>query len=92
MQNNKSRFVERKGKPVEEEKLFDGFLMSKYFLMRHCLSHGGLSFEEKDGIPQLVMDGEYHRLFVENNRIVIEDLDTQYEGYWGDSEWNYDLK
>ena len=33
----KSQFVERKGKPVEEEKLFDGFLMSKYFLMRHCL-------------------------------------------------------
>ena len=34
---DKSEFVERKGKPVEEEKLFDGFLMSKYFLMRHCL-------------------------------------------------------
>lgn len=51
-----------------------------------------VSFEEKDGIAQFVRDGEYHRLYVEDNRIVIENLNLEYEGYWGGSEWNYDLK
>ena len=51
-----------------------------------------VSFAEKGGIAQFVRGGEYHRLYVEDNRIVIENLDPQYEGYWGDSEWNYDLK
>lgn len=50
------------------------------------------SLEEKDGIAQFVHDGEYHRLYVEDNRIVIENLDPEYEGYWGGSEWNYNLK
>ncbi len=56
------------------------------------LAWGNVSFAEKDGVAQLVRDNEYHRLYVEENRIVIEGLDSQYEGYWGDSEWNYDLK
>ena len=53
---------------------------------------GEVSFGEKDGIAQFVRDEEYHKLYVEDNRIVIDNLDPQYEGYWGDSNWNYDLK
>jgi len=56
------------------------------------LAWGNVSFAEKDGVAQLVRDSEYHRLYVEENRIVIEGLDSQYEGYWGGPEWNYDLK
>ena len=56
------------------------------------IKNGDLSFEEKDGNAQFVRDGEYHRLYVEDNRIVIENLNPEYEGYWGGSEWNYDLK
>lgn len=55
------------------------------------LAWGNVSFAEKDGIAQLVRDSEYHRLYVEENRIVIEGLDSQYEGYWGGPEWNFDL-
>jgi len=48
-------------------------------------------FSEKDGVPQLVRDGEYHRLHVEDGHIVIDGLDPEYEGYWGwaDPDWNY---
>ena len=56
------------------------------------LAWGNVSFVEKDGVAQLVRDSEYHRLYVEENRIVIEGLDSQYEGYWGGPEWNFDLK
>ncbi len=55
------------------------------------LARGNVSFAEKDGVPQFVRDGEYHRLYVEDGRIVIEGLDPQYEGYWGGSDWNYDM-
>lgn len=34
---------------------------------------------------------EYHDIFVENNCIVIANL-NDYEGYWGDSNWNWNLK
>lgn len=57
-----------------------------------CIKSGDLSFEEKDGIAQFIRDDEYHRLYVKDNIIVIENLDPEYEGYWGDSEWNYNLK
>lgn len=56
------------------------------------LAWGNVFFAEKDGVAQLVRDSEYHRLYVEENRIMIEDLDSQYEGYWGGPEWNFDLK
>ena len=56
------------------------------------LACGNILFAEKDGSAQLVRDGEYHKLYVNENRIVIDGLDPQYEGYWGDSEWNYDLR
>lgn len=56
------------------------------------------SFAEKDGAPQLVMEittyqnpeptVEYHRLFAENGRIVIEGLDPDAGGYWGGADWN----
>ncbi len=42
-----------------------------------------LSFAEKDGAAQIVRDGEYHRLYVEGNRIAIEGLDLRSEGYCG---------
>ena len=57
-----------------------------------------VSFAEKDGAPQLVMEittyqnpeptVEYHRLFAENGRIVIEGLDPDSGGYWGGADWN----
>jgi hypothetical protein len=50
------------------------------------LNWGKVSFAEKDGEAYFVRDDEYHRLYVEDNRIVIEGLDPQYEGYWGDSK------
>lgn len=56
------------------------------------LAWGEVSFSEKDGIAQFVRGEEYHRLYVEDNRIVIENLDPKYEGYWGDSDWNYDRR
>lgn len=56
------------------------------------ISTDDVSLEEKDGKAQFVCDGKYHRIYVKDNRIVIDKLDSQYEGYWGDSEWNYDLK
>ena len=56
------------------------------------LASGEISFAELDGAAQFVRDGEYHRMYVEEGRIVIENLDPQVESYWGDSEWNYDLK
>jgi beta-lactamase regulating signal transducer with metallopeptidase domain len=56
------------------------------------MASGTLSFAEKDGTAQLVRNNEYHRLYVEENRIVIESLDPQYEGYWGGPEWNFNLK
>ncbi|MBQ7131398.1 MAG: hypothetical protein IJO29_02400 [Oscillospiraceae bacterium] len=61
-----------------------------------------LKFDDKDGVPQIFMEkydydsretySEYHKLYVEGKRIVIDGLDSEYEGYWGDAEWNYDLK
>ena len=56
------------------------------------LRHGDYAFGEKDGVIQIVKDGKYHKIYVVEKRIVIDDLDSEYEGYWGDSEWNYSLK
>ena len=56
------------------------------------LRWGELSFAEKDGVAYLVRDGEYHRLSVEDHRILIEDLDFNFEGNWGGSKWNYGLE
>lgn len=63
------------------------------------LHHAGVSFGEKDGVPQVVMEKtdyqtgkesvEYHRLSVDGGCIVIDGLDPAYEHYWGDAEWNY---
>ena len=39
---------------------------------------------EKDEEAYFVRDDEYHRLYVEDNHIVIEGLDPQYERYGGD--------
>ena len=64
------------------------------------LSAGVLSLEEKDGIPYLVLERyrageepviEHHKISVEGNRIVIEEL-GEFEGYWGDENWNFDLR
>ncbi len=61
------------------------------------LPWGEVSFGEKNGAPQLVMKitpyrgeptVEYHRLFAENGRIVIEGLDPDSGGYWGGADWN----
>ena len=59
-----------------------------------------ITFEEKDGAPYLVMEktddktgetySEYHRLSVEDRRIVLDGLDSRYEWYWGGPEWNLD--
>ena len=38
------------------------------------LAWGDISLAEKDGRAQLVWNGEYHELTVEENRIVIKDL------------------
>ena len=53
-----------------------------------------LSFSEQDGVPCLVMVNsqaskpktEYHRLYAEDGRIVIEGLDPDLYGYWGGAE------
>ena len=68
------------------------------FHIRHC---NELMFAEKDGVPQIhtayfningeETESKYHKLYVESNRIVIDDLNEN-EGYWGDAEWNYDLR
>ena len=60
-----------------------------------------LFFDEKDGSPCIVRmilgdNGEerteYLNMYVREGRIVLDGLDTDYEGYWGDAAWNYDLK
>ena len=65
------------------------------------LAWGDLSFGEKDGSLYLVRDrhqegqepqNEYHKISVEESRIAIDGLDPIYEGYWGGSDWNYNLK
>lgn len=65
------------------------------------LAWGELSFREKDGSLYIVRvmnrEGqepktEYLKLTVEEGRIVLDGLDSLYEGYWGDSKWNYDQK
>ena len=58
------------------------------FLYRVFCRKQAVSFAEKDGEAYFVRDDEYHRLYVEDNRIVIEGLDPQYEGYWGDSRFS----
>lgn len=62
------------------------------YLNTFVLNPGEMSFAEKDGIPQIVRDSEYHRLYVKDHRIMIENLDPEFEGYWGGSDWNFDLK
>ncbi len=59
------------------------------------LNWGELSFAEKDGKPCILRRtnlGESSEtsnlIYVENGRIVIEGLDPDYEGYWGDDDWN----
>ena len=56
-----------------------------------------VSFAEQDGAPMLRMEineyqsaepkVEYHRLYAENGRIVIEGLAPD-GGYWGGKDWN----
>ena len=61
---------------------------------------GELSFGEKDGVPCIIRERsqnqepktEYLPLSVQEGRIVIGGLDPTYEGYWGDSKWNYGLE
>lgn len=44
-------------------------------------------------MPQIIRNGEYHRLYVEGKRIVIDGLDPdQLEGYWGGAEDNLNLR
>jgi hypothetical protein len=59
-----------------------------------------LSLEEKAGTPYLVLQRyfcgeepktEYHRVSVEGKRIVIDAL-GEFEGYWGDENWNFDRR
>lgn len=65
------------------------------------IMHGyDLKFAENDGVLQIYMkrfnpntqepDSVYHNLYIEHNKIVIDDLNEN-EGYWGDSEWNSEL-
>ena len=64
------------------------------------LAWGELSFGEKDGVPCIIRERsqdqepktEYLPLSVQEGRIVIGGLDPTYEGYWGDSKWNYGLE
>ena len=46
-----------------------------------ALAYGDVSFGEKDGLPQIIRSGEYHRLYVEGKRIVIDGLVSGHEGY-----------
>ena len=48
-----------------------------------------IAFNKIDGTPGINLDGEFHKLYVKDNRIVIDNLDSEFEGYWGGSEWNY---
>ena len=59
-----------------------------------------LSLEEKDGFPCLIMERyhsgsapatEYHKVSVKGKTIVIEGL-GEFEGYWGDENWNFNLR
>ena len=65
------------------------------------LAGGNLSFgEQEDGSPCIIRERsqdqepktEYLPLSVQEGRIVIGGLDPTYEGYWGDSKWNYGLE
>ncbi len=66
------------------------------------LAFGELTFGEQNGEPHIFRTNtdistgesrtESHRVYVENDRIVIDGLDAAFEGYWGDAEWNYDLR
>ena len=65
------------------------------------LNWGEMKFGEKDGENYLIISRngelqeygvEYHKIYVESGRIVIDGLDPKYEGYWGGPDWNYDLK
>lgn len=64
------------------------------------LSGSIVSLEEKDGSPCLILERyhsgsepttEYHKVFVKGKTIVIEGL-GEFEGYWGDENWNFDLR
>ena len=65
------------------------------------LARWNLSFgEQEDGSPCIIRERsqdqepktEYLPLSVQEGRIVIGGLDPTYEGYWGDSKWNYGLE
>ncbi len=61
---------------------------------------GELSFGEQDGAPCIIRKrsqdqepkAEHLPLSVQEGRIVIGGLGPTYEGYWGDSKWNYGLE
>lgn len=51
-----------------------------------------IAFTEKDGVPQVLRNGEPCRMYVKDKCIVIDGLDEEYEGYWGGADWNYNLQ
>lgn len=63
-----------------------------------CFTSAGIvGFEERDAVPGVLIDygsggTRFHRLFVENDRIVIDGLGPEYVSYWGGADWNFDMQ